>query len=149
MLIVQSLPQFTRAIENNEPIVCNKRGEWKIPDAPTRFVGQIIPKKNEENQVLREFHKILSQVESSKLYIGASVEVMNNQTRFYQDLIQAGRSLVRVHAASLSNKVKEQCNGLELSIIKMQYRIQMENGGLRVLNPEEVDANLKISFETG
>lgn len=142
--ILKSLPQFISAIESRQAITCNKRGKWRIQGELERDVKRIFHQKKENDNILSCFHRVLSQIETTQslLYFNATAAVRQKQARFYQDVIRAGRAVVQLHVNSKSKHIKELRNSLELSIIKMQYRIQLENGGLRILNSDEIDANM-------
>lgn len=168
--IVESLPNFIAALNDNQSITCSKTGTWNVPGKFCCFVRNIFFKKKGEDAILRAFQHVLSEVESSKLYFNASAEVMQKQTEFYQNIIQAGRAVIQYASESFLQQllfgpsyqnlrsiipdpimkkistrvkeVKELCNSLDLSIIQLQYRIQAENGGFETLTPEKVDTEL-------
>lgn len=136
--ILQSLPQLAAALNNNQVVICNKEGEWRVPNLPTRFVRKLVLKKKEEDSILLAFHKTLVEAETFKLFFNAAPEVMEKQSEFYKNLIRTGQAVIKYHKKAKSNDVKNLCNSLELAIIKLQYRIQIENGGFNPIAPKEI-----------
>lgn len=136
--ILPNLPQFSAF--DNKPIVFNTVGEWKIPQLSPKFVSQI--KDNEADESLHKVQRLLRKIESFDLYFNAPTEVMERQAQFYREVILHSRSIIQLHQNSQSDKTKELCNSLDLAIIKLHYRIQEENGGLRTLKLDEIDEDI-------
>ena len=130
--IINKLPQFINdlqgVIADKKAIICNEKGEWKVIGSHTRVVSQIFPK---QDSILQAFHTVLAQAEAKDLFFNASDRIMQDQKKFYNDIVTAGRKVVQLHKDSKSTETKKLCDSLELSIIKLQYRIQSENGGFK------------------
>lgn len=137
--IIPNLPQLIKAIECNQPVLRNKKGEWYILNKAARFVKNIFFKKKEEDKTLIAFHKALAQAETFNLYFDGSEQVMQKQMQFYQEMKQMGRAIIMSAARTRSDKVKDLSQSLELAMIKLQYRLQNELGGYRVLDVKEID----------
>ena len=137
--ILPNLPQFGPF--DNKPIIFNEEGKWKIPQLSSRFVSKITL-DTDGDKTLLEFHRVLQKIETCDLYFGAPADVMEKQAKFYRDVIQRSRLVVQLHQNAASDHTKELCSTLEMSIIKLQYRIQAENAGLTALKPDEIDPNM-------
>lgn len=141
--ILNSLPQFIKAIESQQQIVCDVKGNWKVPGSFARHVQKMITKKGEEDSLLIAFNRALENVELKTLHINGS----QKEKKFYEDVIRATRSVVKLYEHSTSANIKKLRNSLELSLINLQYRVQAENGGLNVLRPHEIDMNMVQALE--
>lgn len=134
--IVNNLTGFNQALENPHSLICNDRGEWR---RETRILGLLRRVKRlfskKDDSILRAFHQVLSDIERMKLYIRGSQETIDKQQMFYQDVLQAGKRILQLFEKSTDAKQLYLHQSLKISLIKMQYRIQIENGGLQILNP--------------
>lgn len=139
--ILESLPKFVNALDNHRPIKCNKKGEWKVLGLSAPFDAKIKNKKKVDPN-LRTFQSILAEVETYNLYFNASKEVMQKQAQFYENIIKTGRKIIQLHEKSQLDGDRDLCSSLDLAITKLQYRIQIENGGFETLKPEDVNANM-------
>lgn len=134
--IVNNLTAFNRALENPHLVICNERGEWR---RETRILGlfrrvKLLLSKKSDDSILRAFHRALSDIEGRKLYIKGSQETIDEQKMFYQDVLKAGKRILQLFEKSSDAKQLHLHQSLKISLIKMQYRIQIENGGLQIVN---------------
>lgn len=145
--ILENLPLFIQTLENKTPMTCNpKKGEWKILGSRSKFINKMI-KRKEDDKVLQAFHRILVDIEKYPLYIQASDKILEKQQKFYQEILQAGRLIVQLHLKSDDANIQRLNRSLNLALIKLQYRIQIENGGLQILNLQEIDPELVTALE--
>jgi hypothetical protein len=154
MKIVDTLPDYIKQLNSSKTnpgdfltdmagpsISHSKDGHWNVRNKIEQFIHEIIKRlfPKEDDSDLIAFENVLKQVEGINLHFRASEETKAKQTEFYKNVVEAAGRIIQLHANSDSDEIKDRCNSVALAVLTMRYRIEEENGGLRKLNPEEVD----------
>lgn len=145
--ILKSLPEFREALESKKFVACKENGQWQTLSRLSRSIRAVKTEKEGIPLALTAFQNCLNETEFFKLQFNASESTMQKQTAFYRQLRETGETVIRLYEDSENDEVRQKTHALAFAILQMQYRIQEENGGLGILDPDEVDEELLRKLE--
>jgi hypothetical protein len=139
---VASIKEFQCAIESKKSVICNKKGEWKIQGALSRFIYWLF-RLNDRRlaNIALVFASCISKLENQPVYfkpsslIATPLTAINElfislQNEKFKAIVDTTKTITELLSKTASRLKRNACSLLTREKVALQYRIGAENHGL-------------------